>query len=87
MVLWIGLAYVNLDFHSSLSYNKHYYIPHNLSAIFTGRGDTIQKIHEGFFPFDSGNRSSNQKRFVLCGLGGSGKTQTCIKFAQDYREQ
>ncbi|KAI9866891.1 MAG: hypothetical protein M1813_000833 [Trichoglossum hirsutum] len=30
---------------------------------------------------------SVQKRFVLYGLGGSGKTQVCLKFAQDYREK
>ena len=28
-----------------------------------------------------------QKRYVLHGLGGSGKTQICLKFAQDHRER
>lgn len=28
-----------------------------------------------------------QKRYVIYGLGGSGKTEFCCKFAQDNREQ
>ena len=82
-----NFAYANLDVCSSSSYNKYYCIPHNLSAIFTGRDDIIQKIYEGFFPSDTKKRHIEQKRFVLYGLGGSGKTQTCIRFAQEYRER
>ena len=72
---------------SASSYNKHYNIPHNLSAIFTGRDDIIQNICEGCLPSDTRERPIKQKRFVLYGLGGSGKTQICIKFAQDYQEK
>ena len=77
----IWVAYVNLDISNASSYNKHYYVPHNLSAIFTGRDDIIQKMSEVCLPSDTENRPVKQKRFVLYGLGGSGKTQTCIKFA------
>ena len=28
-----------------------------------------------------------QRRFVICGLGGSGKTQFCCKFAQHHRQR
>ena len=78
---------MNLGVFNASSYNKHYIIPHNLSAIFTGRDDIIQKIYEGFLSPHAGERFNRQKRFVLYGLGGSGKTQTCIKFAEDYRER
>ena len=83
MTLYTSFAYMNLDVCSALSYNKHYYIPHTLSAIFTGRDDIVQKIYEGFFS----SNTIEQKRFVLYGLGGSGKTQICIRFAQEYRER
>lgn len=77
---------MNLAVCSALLYNKHYYIPHNLSAIFTGRNDVIQEIYKGFLATNVEGTLIKQKRFVLYGLGGSGKTQACLKFAQDYRE-
>lgn len=70
-----------------MSYNKHYYVPYNLSAMFTGRGDIINKICKGCLPSEANGRVTRQKRFILYGLGGSGKTQACLKFAQDYREK
>ncbi|KAL5335183.1 hypothetical protein BJX70DRAFT_410666 [Aspergillus crustosus] len=35
----------------------------------------------------SRERQTHQKRFVIFGLGGSGKTQFCCKFAEDNRDQ
>ncbi|KAI9773955.1 MAG: hypothetical protein M1839_001967 [Geoglossum umbratile] len=72
---------------SGISYNKHYYVPYNLSGIFTGRDDIIRKLREGCLPSETEDRLVKQKRFVLYGLGGSGKTQACLKFAQDHREK
>ena len=82
-----GFAYVNLDIRSASSYNKYYCVPQNLSAIFTGRDNIIQMISEVCLPSDNENNRTTQKRFVLYGLGGSGKTQTCIKFAHDYQKR
>lgn len=62
-------------------------IPHNLSAIFTGRNDIIQEMYKGCLATNAGETLVKQKRFVVYGLGGSGKTQACLKFAQDYRER
>ncbi|MCJ1349722.1 hypothetical protein MMC31_007963, partial [Peltigera leucophlebia] len=68
-------------------YNKHYCIPRHLSAIFTGRDDIIQEMYKGFLATNAEITLIKQKRFVVYGLGGSGKTQACLKFAQDYRER
>ncbi len=87
MIFHIVLAYVNLDVCRALSYNKHYGVPHNLTAIFTGRDDIVQKICEGCLPPDTEKRLIKQKIFVLYGMGGSGKTQACLKFAQEYQER
>ena len=87
MILHIYFAHVNLDIYRVSSYNKHYCVPLNLSTMFTGRDDLIQNISEGCLPFDNEKMLSKQKRFVLFGLGGSGKTQACLKFAHDYRER
>jgi Cdc6-like AAA superfamily ATPase len=82
-----NITYASLDTSSTLCYNKYYYVPSNLSGIFTGRDDGIQKLCNSCLPPKPKDRLTEQKRFVLYGLGGSGKTQACLKFAQDYRER
>ncbi|KAN0071003.1 TPR-like protein [Elaphomyces granulatus] len=69
---------------NALPYNQYYFVPHNSTGIFTGRDDILRKLHDCFFPNES--RLASQKRFILYGLGGSGKTQTCTMFAEVHRE-
>jgi len=64
--------------------NKHYLVPHNVSAVFTGRNDVCKQLYENCV---SSRPFKTQTRFVLYGLGGSGKTQVSLKFAQDNRER
>ena len=67
--------------------NKYFHVPHNVSSIFTGRDNVTRilktKIEENLDDIEP----SQQKRFVLYGLGGSGKTQFCLKFVQDNRDR
>ena len=44
---------------------------------FTGRVDILAQMHECFF-----NSPLTQHIFVLCGLGGAGKTQIALKFVE-----
>jgi Cdc6-like AAA superfamily ATPase len=69
---------------NALPYNQYYFVPHNSTGIFTGRDEILRKLHDCFFPNES--RLATQKRFILYGLGGSGKTQTCTMFAELHRE-
>jgi hypothetical protein len=82
-----GIAHTNSDTSGVMSYNEHYCVPHNLSGIFTGRNEVVQKLCVGCLPQKSADAPQIQKRFVLLGLGGSGKTHISLKFAQDYRER
>jgi len=82
-----NVAYTILGVSVVASYNEYYCIPYNLTPIFTGRGDVIQKLHDRCLPPKREDSLTEQKRFVLYGLGGSGKTQICLKFAQEYRER
>ncbi|KAI9764687.1 MAG: hypothetical protein M1839_005787 [Geoglossum umbratile] len=70
---------------TSRSLNMHYRVPHGVSPIFTGRGDTCRQLEQLCLPPEAPNDSRAQKRFVVYGMGGSGKTQVCLKFAQDHR--
>src|SRR5271168_1931489 len=67
-------------------HNKHYEIPRNPSPVFTGREEIRERLRASCLPSSSSD-SLQQKRFVIYGLGGSGKTQLCLKFAEDHRER
>lgn len=73
------------DVVAQLSLNRHFDLPHAVSSIFTGRGKLLKDLKE---TFDTSKLDDNriQKRFVIYGLSGSGKTEFCCKFAQDNRQ-
>ena len=56
--------------------------------VFTGRGDYLEQMRLYFEVENLGPDSASQKRkiFVLYGLGGSGKTQLALKFAELYHD-
>jgi hypothetical protein len=73
---------------SLISINKHFYIPQIVSSIFTGREQYLADLQQHFDVFGgSTNPTRIQKRFIIYGLGGSGKTQFCCKFAQHNRQK
>ena len=72
---------------SLASANRHFDIPQTVSSIFTGREAQLEELGSTLFAPSSAVETRNQKRFVIYGVAGSGKTQFCCKFAQDYRKQ
>lgn len=73
-----------------VSSNKHFYIPQSVSSLFTGRESELRELRESFLPKRGSpmrDNSQGQRRFVVFGLGGSGKTQFCSKFAQDNQDR
>ncbi|KAF4628203.1 hypothetical protein G7Y89_g9950 [Cudoniella acicularis] len=66
--------------------NEHYLVPHSVNPHFTGRDDIRRKLVTALIE-DDWMGDEKQKRFVLHGLGGSGKTQISLKFAQDYKNR
>ena len=73
--------------HSAGLRNRHFDIPQAVSSIFTGREDLSQTVEECLLASDTTNASRQQRRFIIHGIGGSGKSQFCSKFAQDHRER
>ena len=67
--------------------NKFFFIPQVVSSIFTGREDAASIVAESLLAGGGSTSSRHQRRFVIHGIGGSGKTQFCSKFAQDHRER
>lgn len=58
--------------------NEHFEVPRHLSPIYTGQKEVGQRLETALMPSSYGR--SHQRRFVLWGLGGPGKTQTCLKY-------
>ena len=67
--------------------NKHFRIPQVVSSVFTGREDVSRTIEDYFWKLEDEKCLRQQQRHIIHGVGGSGKTQFCCKFAQDHRER
>ena len=70
----------------SSSANKFFDPPQTVSSMFTGRKEQLKQLETCFFGAQL-DQQGVQKRFVIYGMGGSGKTQFCCKFAQDNRRR
>ncbi|RYP60832.1 hypothetical protein DL770_009910 [Monosporascus sp. CRB-9-2] len=65
------------------SNNVHWLVPRSVNPMFTGRRDVVEKIKKAIIP----STYHGQKRFVLTGLGGQGKSEVCLKVADELREK
>ena len=57
------------------------------STLFTGQEDVLRKMNDHFSPSAASLKSKQQHIFVLCGMGGAGKTQIALKFIQQNADQ
>ncbi|RJE26007.1 hypothetical protein PHISCL_01692 [Aspergillus sclerotialis] len=56
------------------------------SDTYVGRTDAFKNISDSFLPMNTSFDIQGQKRFVVHGIAGSGKSQLCTNFAYDNRE-
>ncbi|KAF2260407.1 hypothetical protein CC78DRAFT_571219 [Lojkania enalia] len=66
--------------------NEHFSLPQAVSSIFVGRSQELDILKSAVFQSQPQEKLC-QKRFVIYGLGGAGKSQFCCKFAQDNRHR
>ncbi|KAK0611224.1 P-loop containing nucleoside triphosphate hydrolase protein [Immersiella caudata] len=59
-------------------------LPHKNNVNFVGREDVLSQIYSALRPDKTDGPSNTQSVFVLCGLGGVGKTQIALRFAAEY---
>ena len=71
----------------SRAHNEYFVASRSASSIFTGRDDIAKLLRQKIIttPYEKGNQQ--HKIFVIWGLGGSGKTQFCLKFIEDNRDR
>jgi len=67
--------------------SRHFYPPPQSTTDFIGREDVFNTLHNAFFSTDATGSTNQQRRFVVYGMGGSGKTQFCSKFARENQKR
>ncbi|CZR68764.1 uncharacterized protein PAC_18663 [Phialocephala subalpina] len=66
--------------------NQHWIVPRQINPHFTGRTQILQTLREKLCTGKDDTHEKVQKRFVIRGMGGSGKSEVCLKFAYENRE-
>lgn len=64
--------------------NKHWLVDRATNPHFTGRREIIEKIVRTITSSDSANE---QRRFVITGMGGQGKSEICLHVANEVRDR
>lgn len=66
--------------------NVHWMVPRSTNRLFIGREDILEKLDCSLGPqSESLGMDEQQKRFVIIGDGGIGKSEVCLKFANSHR--
>lgn len=69
----------------SRNMNEWFLVPRAPINYFTGRQSHAQTVADSLGPTSKQTLRHQHKIFVIYGLGGSGKTQFCLKYVEDHR--
>jgi len=61
-------------------------VPRPINDLFTGRTELLLRMQEALH-INHASPADKQKRFVITGLGGQGKSEICLKVASLMREE
>lgn len=64
----------------------HWIVPKSVNPFFTGRKRVLRKLRE-IFCLPDDEEKFRQKRFVIHGIGGAGKSEVCVKFAHENKNR
>lgn len=68
------------------SRNTHWIVPRPANSLFVGRDKLLQRL-KNCLQHDPSSSTTKQRRFVITGLGGFGKSETCLQVANQMREE
>ncbi|EON65752.1 hypothetical protein W97_04991 [Coniosporium apollinis CBS 100218] len=72
--------------HAEPAGNVHWMVPRAVNNLFTGRAELLDQIQDALLG-DKTSCAGKQRRFVITGLGGQGKSEICLKVANVMREE
>jgi len=67
--------------------SRYFFPPPTTTFDFIGREEVSVILRYALFPSETASPVSEQRVFVVHGMGGSGKTQLCSKFAKDNQDR
>lgn len=70
-----------------VAFNEHFHPPGIVSMDFIGHEEIMEALQNAFNPEEQLLSPKQQKRFVIHGIGGTGKTQISAKYAQENRQK
>lgn len=70
---------------TSLEVNQYFEVSQTVTSHFTGRNDLLAELKRAFQVHDPSYNNPSQRRFVVSGVAGSGKSQFACRFAADVR--
>jgi hypothetical protein len=62
-------------------------VPRQVNPFFTGRKRILETLEKKICTSFPEKDHRQQRRFVIVGMGGIGKSEVCLKFAEDNRER
>ena len=66
--------------------NTHWMVPRAVNSLFTGRAELLARIQQALH-VEITYKSAKQRRFVITGLGGQGKSEVCLQVASYMQEK
>ena len=61
-------------------------LPRAVTPLYVGREELGLRLGHSFSPSPDAS-SKRRKTFVIMGLGGTGKSEACLKYAEDHQEE
>ena len=65
--------------------NVHWTVPRSINNLFVGRSVILTTIEESMRHTLQDVNTTGQKRFVITGMGGLGKSEICLPLAERVR--
>ena len=81
------LRYLHSDDGSKHDRNEWFIIPRCSSTYFTGRRSHADAVRETLGPASHLDKANRHRVYVIYGLGGAGKTQFCLRYAEDNKSR
>ncbi|PVH68023.1 TPR-like protein [Cadophora sp. DSE1049] len=80
--------YASRTIDSAASYGNVYFkVPRTMNRLFTGRAELLFRIQAIILRSDTTASHSQQRRFVITGLGGQGKSEMCLQVANLMKDE
>ncbi|ERF72190.1 hypothetical protein EPUS_02077 [Endocarpon pusillum Z07020] len=67
--------------------NRHWLVPRPVNPFFTGQKTLLKMLRETICDNLHQEVHHKQRRFVIIGIGGAGKSEVCLKFAEANRDR